>query len=225
MIAKCKLCPTCIGSHLCLGPCLRTRPIQQSLNPVNALPLFPSRKKEQPELSVSQPCGMHMVWCATIKTYSCPTRREGLGAELSRDNVCQGSSPEAEASRGSTAARDRFWVCWALEEWEDGPGRGGRACVGGGKRCDGTEEERGNLRDMGKKATKDKRINQSINLINYQTRQVMRQQTPNEFINHSPNRKRMAFDPNRMNHLRSSIHRGAKATELSLARYRLQQHQ
>ncbi|EXL82987.1 hypothetical protein FOPG_04383 [Fusarium oxysporum f. sp. conglutinans race 2 54008] len=110
------------------------------------------------ELSVSQPCGMHMVWCAAIKTYSCPTRREGLGAELSRDNVCQGrrsrSNPRIDRGQGP--------ILGVL-----GAGRmGSRAWKGGTGRAwgreNGTEEERGNLRDMKKQPKTNASINHQI---------------------------------------------------------------
>lgn len=122
------------------------------------------------ELSVSQPCGMHMVWCAAIKTYSCPTRREGLGAELSRDNVCQGrrsrSNPRIDRGQGP--------ILGVL-----GAGRmGSRAWKGGTGRAWGERKRNGRGErklERHEKATKDKRINQSSDSINCKTRQEMRQ--------------------------------------------------
>jgi hypothetical protein len=70
-----------------------------------------------------------MVWCAAIKPAL--ARRDGKVWALSYLGTTYARAAEAEAARGSTAARDRFWVCWALEEWEDGPGREGQGlCVG-----------------------------------------------------------------------------------------------
>lgn len=111
------------------------------------------------------------IWCGVRLSKPTLARRDGKVWALSYLGTTYARAEEAEATRRSTAARDRFWVCWALEEWEVGPGREGQGVRGERKRNGRGERKL----ERHEKATKDKRINQSSVSINYKIRQEMRQ--------------------------------------------------